>query len=65
MFEHKNKIFQGFTERYDVNRLIYVETFGEIEQAIHHEKQLKGCSRAKKLTQIRTTNPDLKEIVFE
>ena len=64
IYEHKNKIFQGFTERYDVNRLIYFERFDEIDQAIHREKQLKGWSRTKKLTLIETTNPDLKEIVF-
>ena len=65
IYEHKSKIFQGFTERYDVNRLMYLETFGDIEQAIHREKQLKGWSRTKKLTLIKTVNPDLKEIVFE
>jgi putative endonuclease len=65
IYEHKNKIFHGFTEKYDVNRLMYFETFGEIEQAIHREKQLKGWNRIKKLTLIKTTNPDLKEVVFE
>ncbi|HET6402201.1 MAG TPA: GIY-YIG nuclease family protein [Candidatus Kapabacteria bacterium] len=65
MFEHKNKIFQGFTNKYDVNRLLYYEMFDDIQQAIHREKQLKGWTRAKKLTLISTKNPDLKEIVFE
>jgi putative endonuclease len=59
IYEHKTKIFQGFTEKYDVNRLIYFETFGEIEQAIHREKQLKGWNRTKKLMLVKTTNPDL------
>ena len=63
-FEHKNKIFQGFTNKYDVNRLLYYEMFEDIQQAIHREKQLKGWTRAKKLTLIATTNPDLKETVF-
>lgn len=64
MFEHKNKIVSGFTDKYDVNRLLYYETFTDIRQAIHREKQLKGWTRSKKLALITTTNADSKEIVF-
>jgi putative endonuclease len=64
MFEHKNKVVSGFTDKYDVNRLLYYETFTDIRQAIHPEKQLKGWTRSKKLALIKTTNADLKEIVL-
>jgi putative endonuclease len=64
LYEHKNKLFAGFTEKYDVNRLLYFETFSDIEQAIHREKQLKGWNREKKLTLIRRANPELIEITF-
>jgi putative endonuclease len=49
LYEHKNKLFAGFTEKYEVNRLLYFETFSDIEQAIHREKQLKGWNREKQL----------------
>ena len=65
IYEHKNKLFPGFTDRYDVNRLLYFELFDDINQAIQREKQLKGWSRVKKLNLIRTMNPELKEIEFE
>ncbi len=65
MFEHKNKIFSGFTDKYDVNRLLYYEAFDDIQQAIHREKQLKGWTRVKKITLIKTINPEMNEILFE
>ena len=65
MYEHKHKIFQGFTEKYDVDRLLYFETFADIQQAINREKQLKGWARSKKLVLIEKSNPEFKEITFE
>jgi putative endonuclease len=65
IFEHKNNIFPGFTDKYDVNRLLYYEMFDDIQQAIHREKQLKGWTRAKKIMLIKRMNPEMKEIVFE
>ena len=47
-FEHKNKLQPGFTEKYNVNDLVYFERFDFIESAINREKQIKGYSRAKK-----------------
>jgi putative endonuclease len=39
--EHKSKAAEGFTKRYDVDRLVYFECFEDIENAIHREKRLK------------------------
>ncbi len=47
----------GFTQRYHITRLVHLEQFGEIEDAIAREKQLKGWSRAKKVKLIQLTNP--------
>jgi putative endonuclease len=55
--EHKEGLVPGFTQRYRVNRLVYMERFGEVVDAIAREKQLKGCSRAKKIALIYEANP--------
>ena len=46
--EHKGKYSKGFTSRYNVNKLIYYETFNDVEDAIKREKQIKAYSRRKK-----------------
>ena len=46
--EHKNKLIKGFTEKYNVDKLVYYEVFDYIELAIRREKQIKGYSRVKK-----------------
>ncbi|HXU47649.1 MAG TPA: GIY-YIG nuclease family protein [Candidatus Binatia bacterium] len=65
--QHRSKVFPGFTTRYNVNRLVYVECFDNIRIAIAREKQIKGWRRDKKLALITTTNPawqDLAETWF-
>lgn len=47
-FEHKNKKQEGFTKKYNISVLVYFETFGQVEEAIKREKQIKGYSRLKK-----------------
>jgi putative endonuclease len=44
--EHRLKIAESFTKRYEVTRLVYFEIFDQIEHAIHREKQLKKWPRA-------------------
>ena len=56
--EHKSKIAESFTKRYDVVRLVYFETFDGIEQAIHREKRLKKWTRAWKVQLIEGENPN-------
>lgn len=58
VYEHKNKLREGFTSKYNVNKLVYYEVFDSIESAILREKQIKGGSRAKKIKLINQFNPD-------
>jgi putative endonuclease len=60
VFEHKRKLTPGFTSKYNLNRLVYFETFGGIRDAIQREKQIKGWLRAKKVALIVANNPTWK-----
>jgi len=55
-FEHKNKLVHGFTEKYNIEKLIYFEMFDYVDLAIKREKQIKGYSRAKKTALINKIN---------
>lgn len=57
IYEHKNKLVEGFTKKYNINRLLYFETFGDIFSAISREKTIKGWLRKKKIELVRTSNP--------
>ncbi|MEX0827969.1 MAG: GIY-YIG nuclease family protein [Haliea sp.] len=57
IFEHKNKIIQGFTEKYNINKLVYFETAIDIRAAIAREKQIKRWRREKKNRLVEMTNP--------
>jgi putative endonuclease len=57
VYEHKNKLVQGFTSKYHIDKLVYFEVFNDINDAIGREKQLKGGSRAKKIALIEKDNP--------
>ena len=56
--QHKNKLVEGFTKKYNINKLLYFETFPDVYSAIDREKTIRGWVRRKKLDLIRTTNPD-------
>ena len=57
LYEHKNKVIKGFTEKYNVHKLVYFETTNDIMSAIEREKQLKGWNRDKKNRLINQSNP--------
>lgn len=63
--EHKEKIIEGFTSRYNVNKLVYFEEFATMEEAITREKQIKSGSRKKKLDLIKNKNPMWKDLYDE
>jgi len=65
IYEHKEKLVNGFTKKYNVNRLVYYEAFDSIEDAITREKQIKAGSRKKKLDLISSINPDFKDLYYE
>ena len=61
-FEHKQKIIKGFTQKYNVDKLVYFEQFDFAESAIAREKQIKGYSRAKKNALINSFNKEWVEL---
>ena len=62
VYEHKNKLIDGFTKKYNVSRLVYFETFGDSYSAIAREKTIKGWLRKKKSELLRGTNADWKDL---
>jgi len=62
VWEHKNKIGSSFTKKYNINRLIYYEDFGQICDAIAAEKKIKAGSRAKKIQLIESINPKWQDL---
>src|SRR5882762_11920637 len=62
IFEHKTKLYSGFTAKYNCDKLIYYEEFSEIEEAIHREKQLKKYRRVWKENLINLENPERKDL---
>ena len=64
-YEHKQQLIEGFTKRYDLNKLVYYETFIDINEAIKQEKQLKGYSRAKKNDLVNGRNSEWDDLYCE
>ena len=57
IWEHKQKVFGGFTAKFNCDKLVYFEEHGWIDEAIAREKQLKAGSRQKKIDLIVNNNP--------
>ena len=55
--QHRHGLIEGFTRKYRIRRLVYLETFADIRAAIVREKQIKGWRRDKKVALITTNNP--------
>ena len=62
VYEHKNKLIDGFTKKYNISRLAYFEVTDDIYAAIRREKQIKGWVRIRKLALIETANPEWKDL---
>ena len=62
LFEHKNKLVKGFTEKYNVTKLVYFETTTDVTSAIAREKEIKKWRREKKNRLVETINPDWKDL---
>lgn len=62
VWEHKQDIVKGFTQKYRVHDLVYYEIFNDIKSAIEREKQIKSWSRERKDKLIRQFNPELKDL---
>ncbi len=57
VWEHNEKVHDGFAERYNVNRLVYCEEFTNVKDAIAREKQIKCGSRRKRIKLVNSVNP--------
>ncbi len=65
MYQHKEKIFEGFSAEYNLNKLVWFEVHEDINEAIKREKQIKAGSRKKKLDLINGFNPEWKDLYGE
>jgi putative endonuclease len=65
VYEHKEKLIEGFTKRYNVAKLVYYETYDEVYSAIAREKQIKAGSRQKKIALIESMNKEWRDLYEE
>ena len=65
IYEHKNKLTDGFTSKYNLNKLVYFELSERIEDALNREKQLKNWKRQWKIDLIVKNNPDFKDLSYD
>jgi len=65
VFQHKHNLVEGFSQKYSVHILVYYEIFGNINDAITREKQLKKWNRKWKLNLIEKINPEWKDLYKE
>ena len=61
-FSHPNKIFEGFSKKYNVNKLVYYEYTSDVNAAIRREKEIKKWRREKKNKLIETMNGEWKDL---
>ena len=62
VYEHKQKMVEGFTKKYNINKLVYYEICNDPENAIAREKQIKAGSRKKKIDLIKGKNPEWNDL---
>jgi len=63
--EHKEKTVRGFTQKYGLDRVVYLEEYVHVGQAIAREKAMKKWNRKWKLNTIEGVNPEWKDLVYE
>ena len=62
MWEHKNKLADGFTKKYNIDTLMYYEEYNDVKEALAREKQIKAWTRKKRIDVIKIKNPLFEEI---
>ncbi len=65
IWEHKNDLIEGFTQKYRCHRLVHFESFGDVRNAIAREKEIKGWRRSKKVALIEEHNPTWDDLSAE
>ena len=64
IYQHKNKYSKGFANKYNINKLVYYESFDTPNEAIKREKQLKKWNRAWKISLVNELNPDWMDLSY-
>ncbi len=62
VYQHKNNLVKGFTEKYNLHKLVYYEVLDTIMSAIFREKQIKDMNRKDKLEMIKNFNPEMRDL---
>lgn len=62
VWQHRNHVARGFSDRYDVTQLVYFEVFGEYEMAARREYLLKRYRREWKIALIEKDNPEWRDL---
>jgi putative endonuclease len=65
IYEHREKLVEGFTKKYNLAKLVYYEIGRDVNSAILREKQIKGGSRAKKIELVNSINSDWRDLYVE
>ena len=65
VYEHKNKLIEGFTKRYSIANLVYYEGTSDVQSATMREKQIKGWLRRRKIALIGAMNPNWQDLSNE
>ena len=62
IYEHRNKLMDGFTKKYNLNKLVYFEEYSDINKGIIREKEIKKWRREKKNKLVESLNPEWKDL---
>ena len=65
VYEHKNKLVNGFTKKYNVNKLVYFEESSDVNAVLSREKEIKKWRREKKDNLVLSSNPEWKDLSEE
>ena len=65
IYEHKNKLIDGFTKKYNINKLVYYEETSDVHIAIAREKEIKRWRREKKNKLVESINAEWKDLSNE
>ena len=65
VYQHKKKLLEGFTKKYNADRLVYFEMTEDVKSALEREKQIKGWTREKKNSLIENVNPTWSDLSSE
>ncbi|MBN1363461.1 MAG: GIY-YIG nuclease family protein [Syntrophaceae bacterium] len=62
VYQHKNKLINGFTSKYNVNKLVYFEETNDVQVALNREKEIKKWRREKKNNLVNSVNPEWQDV---